>query len=151
MLQAQELVSNENILLQTLGFDVAIDHPHTHVVKCCQLVKGACAHACLPWSSDVWHSWSLDQCGCNVWQCNALRWWDEAHSHYCASSSIQGAGTDVLLHGDKFSAPDDHVPALSPNHCGLRLHSPRLQMVKIWDSHLRRGTALFFLPRMSVI
>ena len=40
ILQAQELVSNENILLQTLGFDVAIDHPHTHVVKCCQLVKG---------------------------------------------------------------------------------------------------------------
>ena len=39
-IQAQELVSNENILLQTLGFDVAIDHPHTHVVKCCQLVKG---------------------------------------------------------------------------------------------------------------
>ena len=47
-LQAQELVSNENILLQTLGFDVAIDHPHTHVVKCCQLVKGACARACVP-------------------------------------------------------------------------------------------------------
>ena len=41
MEQAQELVTNENILLQTLGFDVAIDHPHTHVVKCCQLVKAA--------------------------------------------------------------------------------------------------------------
>ena len=39
-IQAQELVSNENILLQTLGFDGAIDHPHTHVVRCCQLVKG---------------------------------------------------------------------------------------------------------------
>ena len=39
--QAQELVTNENILLQTLGFDVAIDHPHTHVVRCCQLVKAA--------------------------------------------------------------------------------------------------------------
>lgn len=39
--QASELVSNENILLQTLGFDVAIDHPHTHVVKCCQLVKAS--------------------------------------------------------------------------------------------------------------
>jgi len=39
--QAQELVCNENILLQTLGFDVAIDHPHTHVVKCCQLVKAS--------------------------------------------------------------------------------------------------------------
>jgi len=37
--QAQELVSNENILLQTLGFDVGIDHPHTHVVRCVQLVK----------------------------------------------------------------------------------------------------------------
>ncbi|TRY69092.1 hypothetical protein TCAL_09347 [Tigriopus californicus] len=39
--QTQELVSNENILLQTLGFDVAIDHPHTHVVRCCQLVKAS--------------------------------------------------------------------------------------------------------------
>ncbi|XP_075164350.1 cyclin T isoform X2 [Haematobia irritans] len=37
--QAQDLVFNENVLLQTLGFDVAIDHPHTHVVKTCHLVK----------------------------------------------------------------------------------------------------------------
>lgn len=37
---AHELVFNENVLLQTLGFDVAIDHPHTHVVRCCHLVKG---------------------------------------------------------------------------------------------------------------
>ena len=42
LLKAQELHANENILLQTLGFDVAIDHPHTHVVKCCQMVKGVC-------------------------------------------------------------------------------------------------------------
>lgn len=40
MEQAQDLVMNENVLLQTLGFDVAIDHPHTHVVRCCHLVKG---------------------------------------------------------------------------------------------------------------
>lgn len=38
--QAQDLVFNENVLLQTLGFDVAVDHPHTHVVRTCQLVKG---------------------------------------------------------------------------------------------------------------
>ncbi|KAL4229407.1 Cyclin-T2 [Mactra antiquata] len=31
--QAQQLVINENILLQTLGFEVTVDHPHTHVVK----------------------------------------------------------------------------------------------------------------------
>ncbi|XP_059609543.1 cyclin-T isoform X2 [Phlebotomus argentipes] len=37
--QAQDLVFNENVLLQTLGFDVAIDHPHTHVVKTCHLVR----------------------------------------------------------------------------------------------------------------
>ncbi|KAB7497269.1 Cyclin-T1 [Armadillidium nasatum] len=37
--KAQELVMNENILLQTLGFDVAIDHPHTYVVKCFQLIR----------------------------------------------------------------------------------------------------------------
>ncbi len=36
--QAQDLVLNENILLQTLGFDVAIDHPHTYVVRTMQLV-----------------------------------------------------------------------------------------------------------------
>ncbi|XP_039290317.1 cyclin-T2 [Nilaparvata lugens] len=38
---AQDLVVNENVLLQTLGFDVAIDHPHTHVVQCCRLVKAS--------------------------------------------------------------------------------------------------------------
>lgn len=38
--QVKDLVFNENVLLQTLGFDVAIDHPHTHVVKTCHLVKG---------------------------------------------------------------------------------------------------------------
>ncbi|KAK7495645.1 hypothetical protein BaRGS_00013092 [Batillaria attramentaria] len=39
--QAQELVVNENILLQTLGFDITVDHPHTHVVKTCQLVRAS--------------------------------------------------------------------------------------------------------------
>ncbi|XP_020706828.2 cyclin-T isoform X2 [Athalia rosae] len=39
--EAQDLVFNENVLLQTLGFDVAIDHPHTHVVRCCHLVKAS--------------------------------------------------------------------------------------------------------------
>ncbi|KAJ8925425.1 hypothetical protein NQ315_009257 [Exocentrus adspersus] len=39
--QSQDLVFNENVLLQTLGFDVAIDHPHTHVVRCCHLVRAS--------------------------------------------------------------------------------------------------------------
>ena len=37
---AQELVLLENIMLQTLGFEVAIDHPHAFVVKGCQLIRG---------------------------------------------------------------------------------------------------------------
>lgn len=46
---AQDLVFNENVLLQTLGFDVAVDHPHTHVVRTCHLVKGKCeVHKNLP-------------------------------------------------------------------------------------------------------
>lgn len=40
-MQSQDLVFNENILLQTLGFDVAIDHPHAHVVRCCHLVRAS--------------------------------------------------------------------------------------------------------------
>ncbi|XP_064644218.1 cyclin-T1-like isoform X2 [Lineus longissimus] len=39
--KAQELVCNENILLQALGFDITVDHPHTHVVKTCQLVRAS--------------------------------------------------------------------------------------------------------------
>jgi len=38
--RSHDLVVNENIMLQTLGFDIAIEHPHTFVVKCCQLVRG---------------------------------------------------------------------------------------------------------------
>ncbi|XP_010210379.1 PREDICTED: cyclin-T2-like [Tinamus guttatus] len=38
--QAQELVILETIMLQTLGFEITIEHPHTDVVKCTQLVRG---------------------------------------------------------------------------------------------------------------
>uniref|UniRef100_A0A671SCB2 Cyclin-T2-like n=1 Tax=Sinocyclocheilus anshuiensis TaxID=1608454 RepID=A0A671SCB2_9TELE len=40
--QAQELVLLETIVLQTLGFEITIDHPHTDVVRCSQLVRGRC-------------------------------------------------------------------------------------------------------------
>ncbi|XP_029112732.1 cyclin-T2-like isoform X1 [Scleropages formosus] len=39
--QAQELVILETIVLQTLGFEITIDHPHTDVVKCSQLVRAS--------------------------------------------------------------------------------------------------------------
>ncbi|XP_065053213.1 cyclin-T1-like isoform X2 [Rhopilema esculentum] len=41
MQMAQDLVDNESILLQTLGFDLSVEHPHTYVVKCAQMVKAA--------------------------------------------------------------------------------------------------------------
>ncbi|KAJ8351605.1 hypothetical protein SKAU_G00230810 [Synaphobranchus kaupii] len=39
--QAQELVLLETIILQTLGFEITIEHPHTDVVKCSQLVRAS--------------------------------------------------------------------------------------------------------------
>ncbi|XP_028398762.1 cyclin-T1-like isoform X2 [Dendronephthya gigantea] len=39
--QAQDLVINESILLQTLGFELTVDHPHTHVVRITQLVRAS--------------------------------------------------------------------------------------------------------------
>ncbi|XP_068184906.1 cyclin-T2a isoform X2 [Antennarius striatus] len=39
--QAQELVILESIVLQALGFEITIDHPHTDVVKCSQLVRAS--------------------------------------------------------------------------------------------------------------
>ncbi|XP_058478541.1 cyclin-T2b isoform X1 [Solea solea] len=38
---SQELVALETIVLQTLGFEITIDHPHTDVVKCSQLVRAS--------------------------------------------------------------------------------------------------------------
>ncbi|XP_072553398.1 cyclin-T1 isoform X2 [Salminus brasiliensis] len=39
--QSQDLVALESIILQTLAFDITIDHPHSHVVKCTQLVRAS--------------------------------------------------------------------------------------------------------------
>uniref|UniRef100_A0A674DQI3 Cyclin T2b n=1 Tax=Salmo trutta TaxID=8032 RepID=A0A674DQI3_SALTR len=39
--QAQELVILETIVLQTLGFEITIEHPHTDVVRCSQLVRAS--------------------------------------------------------------------------------------------------------------
>ncbi|ROL40908.1 Cyclin-T2 [Anabarilius grahami] len=39
--QAQELVLLETIVLQILGFEITIEHPHTDVVRCSQLVRAS--------------------------------------------------------------------------------------------------------------
>ena len=38
---AQELVALETMLLQTLGFEITVEHPHIHVVRCSQLVRAS--------------------------------------------------------------------------------------------------------------
>ncbi|XP_041940658.1 cyclin-T2a isoform X1 [Alosa sapidissima] len=57
--QAQELVILETIVLQTLGFEITIEHPHTDVVKCSQLVREANSHP--PLSSSATASKDLAQ------------------------------------------------------------------------------------------
>ena len=39
--RAQELVVLETMLLETLGFEITVEHPHMHVVRCCQLVRAS--------------------------------------------------------------------------------------------------------------
>ena len=74
--QAQELINNENILLQTLGFDVAIDHPHTQVLKCCQhLFRG----------NVDWYSSSFSKPV------------DSIFRFYCAASSKDMAQTSYFM------------------------------------------------------
>uniref|UniRef100_A0A8C4NBG4 Uncharacterized protein n=1 Tax=Eptatretus burgeri TaxID=7764 RepID=A0A8C4NBG4_EPTBU len=38
---SQDIIMLESILLQTLGFDITIDHPHTHVLRCMQFVTAS--------------------------------------------------------------------------------------------------------------
>uniref|UniRef100_A0A5S6QNI9 CYCLIN domain-containing protein n=1 Tax=Trichuris muris TaxID=70415 RepID=A0A5S6QNI9_TRIMR len=39
MQEVQKIVTYENILLQTLSFDLQVEHPHPYVVRCCQMIK----------------------------------------------------------------------------------------------------------------
>lgn len=89
-------------MLQTLGFDIAIEHPHTFVVKCCQMVRGEpllLLCRCAP--SDT------------------------------SPRSHKRLGTDLLLHGHEQLAPDDHVPQVQAHSRRLRLHPFGLQVVQL--------------------
>ncbi|GAU91067.1 hypothetical protein RvY_03392-2 [Ramazzottius varieornatus] len=37
----QDLTTHENVLVQTLAFDLSVTHPHTHVIQCCQSLQNA--------------------------------------------------------------------------------------------------------------
>jgi cyclin T len=37
----EEITYYELVLLETLGFEVKVDHPHPHVVKCMQFLKAS--------------------------------------------------------------------------------------------------------------
>ena len=36
----EAITYHELLILETLGFEVAVDHPHPHVVKCMHLLRG---------------------------------------------------------------------------------------------------------------
>ena len=103
-LQSVKLVKNENIMLQTLGFDIAIEHPHTFVVKCCQLVRGK--------HITGWSYFSMTCClvGFSLFRSSdwilemsdlpGMRWWYhwyESSSHSCHEFS--NMNHDWLLTG----------------------------------------------------
>ena len=37
--EGELMVTHENVLLQTLAFDIRVEHPHTHVIRCCQIIR----------------------------------------------------------------------------------------------------------------
>jgi hypothetical protein len=39
-LRWEEIIAHESCLLQTLGFNVLIQHAHTIIIKTCQMIKG---------------------------------------------------------------------------------------------------------------
>lgn len=47
---SDEVTVHELLILETLGFDVIVEHPHPYVVKCIQLIRGrptsAYVHVC---------------------------------------------------------------------------------------------------------
>jgi hypothetical protein len=38
--EVQEIITNEKILLQTLGFQESVEYPHQHIVRCFSLFRG---------------------------------------------------------------------------------------------------------------
>ena len=40
----EEIVALESCLIQTLGFNVLINHAHTVIIKTCQMIKGNLVH-----------------------------------------------------------------------------------------------------------
>lgn len=42
----EDLCTNENIILMTLGFDFTVDHARTHVIQACKLVRGWTHNIC---------------------------------------------------------------------------------------------------------
>ena len=41
---SEEIVALESCLLQTLGFNVLINHAHTVIIKTCQMIKGTATY-----------------------------------------------------------------------------------------------------------
>jgi cyclin T len=59
--ELQNMVTHENVLLQTLAFDLVVQHPHSHVIRCCQLIRcdKQLSHAAYDLASCALHFTSL--------------------------------------------------------------------------------------------
>ncbi|OQV24235.1 Cyclin-T1 [Hypsibius exemplaris] len=59
--EVQNMVTHENVLLQTLAFDLSVQHPHSHVIRCCQLIRcdKELSHAAYDLASCALHFTSL--------------------------------------------------------------------------------------------
>ena len=47
----EEIVALESCLLQTLGFNVLVQHAHTVIIKTCQMIKGISRKSSKYWTN----------------------------------------------------------------------------------------------------
>ncbi|VVC24461.1 Cyclin, C-terminal domain,Cyclin-like,Cyclin, N-terminal [Cinara cedri] len=135
----EEVMVLERILLQTIKFDLQVDHPYQFLLKYAKCLKGdkakltkmvqmawtfvndsLCTTLCLQWEPEViavslmYLACKLSKFELNDWQGrlpNHLRWWD---------MFVQGMNMDLLediCHQvlDLYSSPDRNAPPSPPN------------------------------------
>ena len=139
--KVQELHNNESILLQTLGFEVSIIHPHTYVIEICEKMKANRRFSeesyCLATSSLHLTTMCLEYppyivaCVCIQVACVSLKNWVPA----CLSNYASGISWELYI--DK-PIDKNKIEELAGEFSFILEKSPRRLQSQIFQSHLLR-------------
>lgn len=143
------------------AFEITIDHPHTHVVKCTQLVRGECGPR--PHIASLLCEEHLDRLSMflllsvslqpvRTWLRRPTSWppTGSARERHCCRNALRFNVLTIhsyffspLLSFSPWQPPPDHLlSAVQPSCGGLRLHPPCLQVVQLGNPSVDRRQAL---------